>query len=574
MLYARWDQQLSEEDNRDILEEIALRFFKRAGEAGHVPAYHLVSRDYASLVRFKLDYERVSADQARYLRQGLSLFQKRGDIDLGIDRRQVAVDKFMEAERRCRDTNECFKLRAVGKFQFFPRTERVLWHASRKISSILGPVPSISALKLKFGPGATTSLPKRKASARAKLGHPPACSTELFPARSSLLAEMPAWASALADAGPIPPVIHEGRIAFVPKSAKEDRTIMVEPSLNTMVQAGIGSYMAERLRRAGVDIRDQSPNQRAARKGSLDGSLATVDLSSASDTVATELVYDLLGIDWACFLARARTSKARLGGTLLNLEKFSSMGNGFTFPLETVIFYSIAFGVCVEAGLPTRDVRAYGDDIIIPSEAFGTLCSVLEELGFLVNRDKSYSSGPFRESCGADYHQGIDIRPVYIKDRMQVRDLFRLHNHFYRWFESEICEYILSFLDPSVRIFGPDGYGDGHLLGTWVPVKKKSHLARGFAGAIFDTFVDKPVRSFRSYPGDRVLPSYSVYLREESTLDEFSADGTPHDPFVGQKPTLRVMGSESQIQFGVGDTFSVPLPGKLGIRRISVYTIV
>jgi hypothetical protein len=557
MRYSRWDQPVSDGDGYGILKSLALRHFNAAGEPGKRFAHLLELNDLRALIQLSIDYGDLTADSARHIRQGLAFFQKRKDLDLGFDRQAEAVRKFRAAETRCRETNEIFRRRRVGEYQLFPRTERILYHSARKIARILGDVPLLSELKLHFGPGATTQIPKRMASARAKLGTVPAVSRELAPAAAMLLSEAPAWEESLKDAGPLPMVIDHGKVVFVPKSAKEYRSVMVEPSLNTMYQGGIGKFMAERLRRSGIDIRDQTGNQKAARKGSLDGSLATVDLSSASDTIALELVYDLLPNDWFFFLKRFRTGNARFEGSVISLEKFSSMGNGFTFPLETLIFYAIAYGVCVELGLPWREVRAYGDDIICPSAAYPLLESVLVQVGFEVNRSKSFSEGPFRESCGADYFQGIDIRPVYIKDRILVSDLFRLHNSYYRAFDFEATAAISEMFDPCIKLYGPDGYGDGHLLSEKAPEPKPKHIAKGWAGSVFDTFTWRPRRSFKVYAGDRVLPAYSIYTRESADYRYWLAAYEPASPdALSSKEGL-----------------SVSLPGKLGVRRISVYTL-
>ena len=556
MRYSRWDQPIQQDDGYGLLKSLALRHFEAAGVEGEPFARHLRDDDLRALVQLDLDYASLSPSKARHLRQGLAFFQKRKDLDLGFDRRAEAVRKFKLAEELCAQTNRRFRLRRSGVYDLDPRTERILAYAARKIALTLGEVPSVSELHLKFGPGATTQIPKRMASARAKLGTVPACSSELAPALTSVWDALPTWAQTLKDVGPLPVVIHPGKVVFVPKNAKEDRSVMVEPSLNTLFQGGIGSYMAERLRRVGIDIRDQTANQRAALRGSLDGSLATIDLSSASDTVAKELVFDLLPPDWYFLLARFRTGTALFEGATITLEKFSSMGNGFTFPLETLIFYALTYGVCRELGISHKEVLAYGDDIICPTDAAPVLNEVLLSCGFLPNKEKSFSEGPFRESCGADYLNGIDIRPVYIKDRLLVSDLFRLHNHYWREFDYEATASILEFIDPSIRIYGPDGYGDGHLLGEWVPTIKKSFLKRGLGGAVFDTFTWKPKRSFRTYFGDRVLPAYSIYLRESASYEYWKAAYEPASPDASTS----------------SEGLSVGIPGKLGVRRISVYT--
>ena len=106
------------------------------------------------------------------------------------------------------------------------------------------------------------------------------------------------------------------------------------------------------------------------------------------------------------------------GSSPKRLEQFSSMGNGFTFPLETLLFYSLARAVLkyMHASAEEWDMLSvYGDDITLPSRCFSLLTEVFTECGFLVNSRKSFSDGPFRESCGADYLRSIDIRPFYVR---------------------------------------------------------------------------------------------------------------------------------------------------------------
>lgn len=561
MRYSRWDSALEPDIARQMTMTMAL--WELAPHGGH-PAVDaledlVVREDFVAILRFEVQYDELPWFIAQALRRVLALYTKRRDLSLpGVDPRAVAKSKFIASERLCSETNHLFRLRRIGALSFAPRVEGVLSHAARKISSILGgEIPSLGSLRLAFGPGATTSVPKRTASPREKLGSPLACSVELFPAALVVLKEIPAMRAIHADPEQTPFVdIHNGKVQFVPKSAKEHRAIVVEPILNTLVQGGVGRWLQGKLRRSGVDIRDQTRNHRLARQGSIDGSLATVDLSSASDTVSTELVYELLPVDFASWLARARTGSVELDGEVLKLEKFSSMGNGFTFPLETLIFYALAWGVCVHLGLGTGRVNAYGDDIILPTEGVPLLFETLRTCGFVVNEEKSYSSGPFRESCGKDYYLGIDIRPVYLRgeklpgderESLHVYDLFRLHNFYFRDFAPEVCRFIRSYLDESIQLFGPDGYGDGHLLSErWERRRTKLHAERGYAGYVFDTFSWKPRKSFKTSRGDRALASYSTYVgasEEASVVREYR-----------------------------GTDFAVTVPGRHGVNRISIYT--
>jgi hypothetical protein len=277
----------------------------------------------------------LSSSDYRHARQIAAFFSKRVDVRLaGIDPKVEAEKTFVAAELLCRETNEIFRKRSNGEFFFRPRVESVLHGAQRKISAILGDLPSLPDLKLRFGPGATTQVKKRDASARRKLSQAFCCSEDAIHIISDVLAEMPDWSQVPREGSEIGSVfdvrLDNARIDFVRKTAKTDRTIAVEPMLNGMVQLAIGDHISNCLGRSGIDLRDQTLNQRLAREGSITGALATLDLSSASDTVAYGLVLDLLPFDWVEFLAQIRCSYVTTPAGVIRLEKFSTMGNGFT----------------------------------------------------------------------------------------------------------------------------------------------------------------------------------------------------------------------------------------------------
>lgn len=146
-----------------------------------------------------------------------------------------------------------------------------------------------------------------------------------------------------------------------------------------------------------------------ARMGSLDGSIATIDLSSASDTVARELVRLILPTDWLLLLESLRAPITYVDDRPVFLEKFSSMGNGFTFELETIIFRTLI----ATLGIPGM---VFGDDIIVPSEHYKMVFDALSYFGFIPNMKKTFGEGPFRESCGGDYYQGEAVRPFYLEE--------------------------------------------------------------------------------------------------------------------------------------------------------------
>lgn len=218
------------------------------------------------------------------------------------------------------------------------------------------------------------------------------------------------------------------RVIPVPKTAKGPRIIAAEPVYNQFVQQGLTAMFVEWMyTHPVVSYEFQEPNQRLARRGSIDGSVATIDLSEASDRVSLALVKTLFR-DHA-FLLNAilscRTQRAELpDGNSIALRKFASMGSALTFPLETIIFSVIAYmgvkrsGMSVKEAIMNGLLRVYGDDIIVPIDAVDETVSLLQAFGLVVNSDKSYWTGRFRESCGGDYYAGFQVNPVKSRRRL------------------------------------------------------------------------------------------------------------------------------------------------------------
>jgi len=131
----------------------------------------------------------------------------------------------------------------------------------------------------------------------------------------------------------------------------------------------------------------------------------------ASDTLSLNTVAWLLPEPWFKFLASVRCPfyVGKFGEG--KYAKFSSMGNGATFSLETLIFCACCYAVGSKA------FSVYGDDIIIESDLAEALIRLLAFIGFSVNTEKSYIGDiSFRESCGKHYCGGIDVTPKYLRD--------------------------------------------------------------------------------------------------------------------------------------------------------------
>lgn len=403
-------------------------------------------------------------------------------LTTNIDLKAVALASAEEAELRCKQTNDRFR-----KNRIFPDVNQAdynskFFRASQVIASILGPVPDIFP-DVGWSPGRTSSAWGDDVASMLKYTSCPDVTVSARSYAVRLLRDSPQWGASVLNAdGPVS-ILQQGlnvivgnTLITVPKSAKTDRVICYEPHMNIRLQLAAGQYIRRRLLIRGINLADQSINRRRASIGSIDGSLATLDLSSASDTIASELVYELLPVDWALLLDQLR-SKHTLwpdGSTRKN-EKFSSMGNGFTFELESLIFYALASAV-------TENVSVYGDDLIFPNERFTEVSDLLEYSGFVINKRKSFSSSYFRESCGNDVFCGVVCTPVYLRRLPKTKeDVLKLHNAVRAWhgraFQPQVsyrlCREPIKPTTSAMRMLakwrsihtclcGPSGYGDGH----------------------------------------------------------------------------------------------------------------
>nr|UJQ85714.1 MAG: hypothetical protein 3 [Leviviridae sp.] len=399
----------------------------------------------------------------------VELMSKYPYLDVNIDREAVALEKFHEAEMHCSETNKRLS-GYVGSIHSPYTPLSILTLARCKIAGLLGSFSwDLAEHHFGFGPGSTTSLPRKSGDAYFKFGAVRPHVTRACSVLSLLaISRVPKWFSHLAGlAGESPGDVSElpidlqveklltivpgNRVTTVPKSAKTDRVIAIEPDLNMYIQKGIGGLLRSRLKRVGIDLDDQVRNQVLCREGSLTGALATIDLSSASDTVSMRLVEDLLPPDWVSAIKLCRSPRGTLpNGELITYHKVSSMGNGFTFELESLIFWAICSSVISLFNPSETRLAVYGDDIILSSSIFATVKWILEFCGFTVNPSKSFASGPFRESCGKHFFSGVEVTPFYIRDDIESPDrLIWIANSIRRW-----CIHRYSSGEPS---WGLDG---------------------------------------------------------------------------------------------------------------------
>lgn len=383
-----------------------------------------------------------------------------------------ALDVFLQSNIRCRDwsltwdnsTDE----QLLGQFKFelykfcnpsgYPLVSDAdeLWQLGRT-----GPGSSVGAMGTDFytkmfsSPGACTS--QRIA--------------DLY---DHSIRKGPLWAKAenlrFLEYGP-PDIVAGSRLAFAAKNATISRVTCTEPLLNMFFQLGLGKLIERRLiQYFGIDVRNQqNKNRELARVASLTGHLCTIDLSAASDSVSLGMLEAFMPKELLFWLKLFRSPNAKLpDGSWEELHMVSSMGNGYTFPLETAIFACVVSAVYRMEGIPLRRTKCalrqsrlqtirglkygidfpqdpskvkwvhgnfgvFGDDIIAESSVARKVIRLLNLLGFQVNAEKSFIEGPFRESCGADFFEGLPVRGVYIKSLKSMASRYVAINRLNEW---------------------------------------------------------------------------------------------------------------------------------------------
>lgn len=355
------------------------------------------------------DHALHDSNTFRTLRQ-IGAFFKKNALFVDDERcLNAAISSFSRAEKLCRITNRRLDHYYVQRDRLDPDLSLWLSRMERSIKSLLAErrefleiLPSL----LKVTSGATATRSRRKSIPVMKLDRSIDCSPRAIP----YLAALQSFYGYKAVKFKALPV---NRVEFVPKNFKTHRTIACEPTGNISLQLAFDSYVKDRLKRKfRVDLSCQSSNQRLAKEGSVSGEFATVDLSMASDTLSYNTVRWLLPDDWFAYVDDIRSSHFLDPESrhFCRYSKFASMGNGTTFVLETLIFAAAVRAV------GSRKYAVYGDDIVIESHLYASLTRLLSFLGFHVNEEKSFSTGPFRESCGGDYFNGKDVTPFYLRE--------------------------------------------------------------------------------------------------------------------------------------------------------------
>lgn len=467
----------------------------------------LASGNWDDLVRMK-----VSPDQymsaGRYLEdlQVVSLLKKHPGVRVTVDPKEAALASFFKAESLCYWNNERLNPLLHDSRHYGERMHEFVRAWRKEVRRVLGRVPSMGDLRPRFGPGSTYNNVGDEITVIEKLSTD-ISATSLVSATWESYFDTTSWSRHAACGILSPETVSDintvfdqalthsttfgirsiyrvpgNRFTTVPKTALTDRGICIEPSLNVFLQLGVGERIADRLGYCYGWYKSniQQYHRWLARVGSLTGAVATIDLSSASDSICKNLVKLLLPPGWYDLLYRLRSPRTFVDGRWVRIEKFSSMGNGYTFELETLLFYTLCKVIAREGRdrvdwvAPGVDVSVFGDDIIVPSTLAVEVVSALKFFGFEVNQDKTFLSGPFRESCGGDYYRGFDVRPHFQKlETKEPHELIafrngvsrarrRLGDAHGRWGSlHSVCGLIENQIPRKIRLCrGPESLGD------------------------------------------------------------------------------------------------------------------
>lgn len=271
-----WIAPFSRESSLTVLREVSAALASDGGPISNQLNELVQGGHFSSLLEYSFQYmDDSDVNDLWRARQIQALFSKQEEdwFGLGINTEKVAYEKFMKAEQRCKATNDRLDVERPSGL-----VSQVSHLAARKIAHILGEVPMLSELTFAFGPGATTNVKSAVASHKAKLSASPVCSEDMLPFVGEFLAEFPFLAehhlvkdvhyaplfkaNAEEYGGYVSVQVGEGKLTFVPKSAKTKRPIVVEPILNGLAQKGIGGYIKDRMKHScKLDLKDQTRNR-------------------------------------------------------------------------------------------------------------------------------------------------------------------------------------------------------------------------------------------------------------------------------------------------------------------------
>lgn len=487
------------------LKRVAKVLYRSLGTPVAATCEGLLDRgEYAALQSMRVDPNAYTEAEA-YHRDVTAVDFLRKLALPGDDERKyrAAVESFLSCEEQNFKTNRRLYALIDGLTIEDERLMELISIWRKDVRKVLGRLPL--GLLPRFSGGATVSDKSGLTTIPDKITSSPT----LYPGTTSILPlwEETAWARSLRERRCTPRIVRHNVFFTVRKDYEKDRGCAKEASLSLSYQLATGREIRNRINRSfGTDMaHNKEIHMARARHASLFGDDATVDLSNASNCIAKALPELVLPEDWFTLVDSLRAPSMRIDGKVHRLEMFSSMGNGYTFELETLLFWTLARAICTWMGMPglMKRVSCVGDDIICPTDIAETLISALKYFGFEPNTRKTFVKGPFRESCGGDYFRGQPVRAVFVENLPTepqhwislANQLWRLPPSLGRQARMECLKNIPSAIRSCV---GPESLGDIVIHG---PSEHHSFAVRRPFGELEDVIM---YRCYRPIP--LVLP--------------------------------------------------------------------
>jgi hypothetical protein len=380
-------------------------------------------------------------EAVRSLRQ-LAYFTYKLELPYDEETEKSVLESFVQTEE------------ALANHQWSPYACNVVNEAAQLVASVIN---SDSALDFtpKHGPGAVAT--GERGAFKSTFTRSYLATRLMFPFGEYFASKLDPAAN-----GPMPVLATStAKVVPVAKDSRGPRLISCEPLETQWLQQGIKEYLVPLLEThpltgGQVNFTCQDINRDLARIGSnfdptgrvgnntgiwrvdqttlhnaypkrhrkyrkvSTGDWVTIDMKDASDRVSLRLVEKLFeGTFLLNRLIATRSTQTLLpDGRLVKLCKFAPMGSAVCFPVEALAFFALAVAGLMHDGRYTRWARAcenvfvYGDDIIVRREDYPPVKAALESVGLTLNEDKCCVSGFFRESCGLDACEGVDVTPI------------------------------------------------------------------------------------------------------------------------------------------------------------------
>lgn len=241
------------------------------------------------------------------------------------------------------------------------------------------------------------------------------------------------------------------KLAGVPKNIDTDRLIGMEDPWQMSRQKVLQMEMLRKNASTKcIFTKHQRVNCALAYIGSKYGFIATIDSTRASDLISDAVQHDLFPASYMHLLDQVRTPFVIGDLAKDDIATQGLMGCATTFENECAWFLCLALAAkdmyeqgserypsyksltaeqwldvqtsceltddelrSVKYLVTTHKPAIVGDDVALPVEYAETFMDVLHALGGSPNPDKSFWSGAFRESCGAEWYDGRDVSPAY-----------------------------------------------------------------------------------------------------------------------------------------------------------------